>query len=80
VLIFGESAGSFAVSAHMASPVSRGLFQKAIGESGAYLGGPSGPLAPKSLAASEEAGTKFATAIGAASLDALLAEVSGRRS
>jgi len=74
VLIFGESAGSFAVSAHMASPVSRGLFQKAIGESGAYLGGPSGPLGPKSLAASEEAGTKFATALGATSLDALLAK------
>ena len=74
VLIFGESAGSFAVSALMASPLSRGLFQKAIGESGAYLGGPSGPLAPKSLAASEEAGMKFATALGATSLDALLAK------
>ncbi len=34
VTIFGESAGSFAVSAQMASPVSKGLFQKAIGESG----------------------------------------------
>ena len=74
VLIFGESAGSFAVSAHMASPLSRGLFHKAIGESGAYLGGPSGALVPKSLAASEEAGTKFAAAVGAASLDALLAK------
>ena len=35
VTIFGESAGSFSVSAQMASPLSRGLFQKAIGESGA---------------------------------------------
>jgi len=35
VTIFGESAGSFSVSAHMASPLSKGLFQKAIGESGA---------------------------------------------
>ncbi len=34
VTIFGESAGSQSVSAHMASPVSRGLFNKAIGESG----------------------------------------------
>jgi para-nitrobenzyl esterase len=34
VTIFGESAGSFAVSAQMASPVARGLFAKAIGESG----------------------------------------------
>ncbi len=35
VTIFGESAGSFSVSAQMASPVARGLFNKAIGESGA---------------------------------------------
>ncbi|HTS34717.1 MAG TPA: carboxylesterase/lipase family protein [Candidatus Solibacter sp.] len=35
VTIFGESAGSFSVSAHMVSPLSKGLFQKAIGESGA---------------------------------------------
>jgi len=34
VTIFGESAGSFAVSVLMASPMARGLFQKAIGESG----------------------------------------------
>jgi len=34
VTIFGESAGSFAVSSHMASPIDKGLFQKAIGESG----------------------------------------------
>ena len=38
VTIFGESAGSFAVSALMASPLARGLFHRAIGESGAYLG------------------------------------------
>ena len=35
VTIFGESAGSFSVSAQMASPLDKGLFQKAIGESGA---------------------------------------------
>ena len=34
VTIFGESAGSFSVSAQMASPLAKGLFQKAIGESG----------------------------------------------
>lgn len=37
ITLFGESAGSFSVSAHMASPVSRTLFQKAIGESGGAL-------------------------------------------
>jgi len=35
VTIFGESAGSFAVSTLMASPMAQGLFVKAIGESGA---------------------------------------------
>ena len=38
--IFGESAGSFAVSALMASPQAHGLFERAIGESGGALGGP----------------------------------------
>jgi len=37
VTIFGESAGSFAVSTLMASPMARGLFHKAIGESGGAL-------------------------------------------
>ena len=40
VTIFGESAGSFAVSTLMASPMAQGLFPKAIGESGAAF--PSG--------------------------------------
>jgi para-nitrobenzyl esterase len=39
VTIFGESAGSFAVSTLMASPMANGLFHKAIGESGAAFGG-----------------------------------------
>ncbi len=38
VTIFGESAGSFSVSALMASPLAQGLFQRAIGESGSLLG------------------------------------------
>jgi len=39
VTIFGESAGSFAVSTLMASPMASGLFHKAIGESGAAFSG-----------------------------------------
>jgi para-nitrobenzyl esterase len=39
VTIFGESAGSFAVSALTAAPDARGLFHKVIGESGAFFGG-----------------------------------------
>src|ERR1700676_3227567 len=38
VTIFGESAGSFSVSALMASPLSKGLIRAAIGESGAFFG------------------------------------------
>lgn len=38
VTIFGESAGSFSVNALMAAATAQGLFQKAIGESGAFFG------------------------------------------
>ena len=34
VTLFGESAGSYSVSVQMASPLAKGLFQRAIGESG----------------------------------------------
>jgi para-nitrobenzyl esterase len=71
VTIFGESAGSMSVSALMASPLARGLFHKAIGESGAFF--PRSGLAPGSLAATEERGAKFAEALGAPSLVALRA-------
>jgi para-nitrobenzyl esterase len=71
VTIFGESAGSFAVSALMASPLASGLFHRAIGESGAYFSGGGGTLALGSLTATELNGVKFATSIGADSLAAL---------
>jgi para-nitrobenzyl esterase len=74
VTIFGESAGSFAVSALMASPRAKGLFHKAIGESGAFFSGSSGTLAMAPLSASEQQGVKFATAAGADSLAALRAK------
>ena len=76
VTIFGESAGSFAVSALMASPLATGLFHKAIGESGAYFMGASGTLALQPLAATEERGVQFASSIGAESLAALRAKSS----
>jgi para-nitrobenzyl esterase len=71
VTIFGESAGSFAVSGLMASPLARGLFHKAIGESGAFFTGGSGALALKPLAESEQQGVKLSAALGADSLLAL---------
>jgi para-nitrobenzyl esterase len=70
VTIFGESAGSFSVSAQMASPVAQGLFQRAIGESGAFFGS---VLPLKPLAESEEADAKFAESLGAHSLAELRA-------
>ena len=74
VTIFGESAGSFAVSALMASPLAAGLFHRAIGESGAYFSAASGTLALQSLAVTEQQGSKFAAAVGAESLAALRAK------
>ncbi len=73
VTIFGESAGSFSVSAQMASPVSRGLFHRAIGESGAFFGR---TLPAKALSESEQDGAKFAQSIGANTLDKLRAMTS----
>jgi para-nitrobenzyl esterase len=67
VTIAGESAGSIAVSAQMASPLSRGLIAGAIGESGSILG----TLSAIPLAAAEEHGAKFLAAVGAADVAAL---------
>lgn len=70
ITIFGESAGSFSVCALMASPVSRGLLHRAIGESGAFFGR---TLNAKPLAQSEQDGAKFGEAHGAATLQQLRA-------
>jgi para-nitrobenzyl esterase len=64
VTIGGESAGSFAVSAQMASPLAKGLFVRGIGESGSVLGS----FAPVPLAEAEQQGVAFAKVVGAASL------------
>jgi para-nitrobenzyl esterase len=70
VTIFGESAGSFSVSALMASPLAQGLFQRAIGESGAFF---SSTLGAKPLAVAEVADQKFTNSLGLHSLEALRA-------
>jgi para-nitrobenzyl esterase len=67
VTIGGESAGSLSVSALMASPLSRDLFQQAIGESGASFGQVGG-RGPQLLAEAEKQGTKFAASVGDKSL------------
>ena len=60
VTIFGESAGSFSVSALMASSAAHGLFQKAIGESGAAFF--NSGIAFDSLAAREQRDAKLISA------------------
>jgi len=55
VTIFGESAGSFSVSAQMASPMAKGLFQKAIGESGAAFSHSGLSFDPLSVRAEKDA-------------------------
>ncbi len=65
VTIAGESAGSIAVSAQMASPLSKNLIAGAIGESGAMIK----PTLPAiSQAENEKIGTDFAQKVNAKSL------------
>ena len=62
VTIFGESAGSWSVNLLSASPLAKGLFHKAIGESGARLD-------PRmTLSEATRDGSDLAAALGAASL------------
>ena len=72
VTIFGESAGSFAVSTLMASPLAQGLFHKAIGESGAAF--PSGMnLGGETLAERAKTDGAWVASLGVASLAELRA-------
>ncbi|HUX43137.1 MAG TPA: carboxylesterase family protein, partial [Terracidiphilus sp.] len=72
VTIFGESAGSFAVSTLMASPMAQGLFAKAIGESGAAF--PSAlNLGGESVADSAKKDDEWLSSVGVNSLAQLRA-------
>jgi len=72
VTIFGESAGSFSVSALMASPLAQGLFQRAIGESGAFNGSTTLPAKPRTE--TDAAGRTFAESLGSSSIEQLRAK------
>jgi para-nitrobenzyl esterase len=67
VTIFGESAGSWSVNNLVATPLAKGLFQRAIGESGGQF------TITRMLADAEQAGGRFGEAAGASSLSALRA-------
>lgn len=60
VTLFGQSAGGAMVSSLLSSPAAKGLFHKAIVQSGASLD------SPLTLAQGEEAGVKTAAALGLA--------------
>lgn len=72
VTVFGQSSGSISISALTASPLARGLFRRAIGESGGLFE----PIeaAPEfKLKGAEAAGLAFAERLKAPSLEALRA-------
>jgi para-nitrobenzyl esterase len=70
VTIAGQSSGAISVSILMASPLAKGLFQRAIGESGGLF--EPLQLAPKYLLANAERdGEKYAVLLGATSLQQL---------
>jgi para-nitrobenzyl esterase len=73
VTVFGESAGSIDISLLMASPLTKGLFKRAIGESGAALT-PNPTFGPKPLQIGEQDGIKFAESVGANSIAQLRAK------
>ena len=70
VTIAGQSSGSISVSILMASPPAKGLFQRAIGESGGLF--EPLQLGPKFLLANaEQDGEKYAASLGAGSVKEL---------
>jgi para-nitrobenzyl esterase len=70
ITIAGQSSGSISVSILMASPLAKGLFQRAIGESGGLF--EPLQLGPKFLLANaEHDGENYAGSLGAASLKEL---------
>jgi para-nitrobenzyl esterase len=72
VTIAGQSSGSISVSILMSSPLAKGLFQRALGESGGLF--EPVQLAPKYLLANAEGdGEKYATSLGATTLKELRA-------
>lgn len=75
VTIFGESAGGIAVSMLCASPLAKGLFHKAISQSGGSFGPPRQTTYPgenmKVLSVAEEDGNEYLKKAGVSSLEDL---------
>jgi para-nitrobenzyl esterase len=73
ITIAGESAGSCSVSALMASPLARGLFDRALGQSCAYFMPEPNAMKPLPHGENEQRGAEFMRAAGAHSLSQLRA-------
>ena len=71
VTVFGESAGSMSVSALLASPLTDGLMERAIGESGAFFGA---RTSAHQRIAAELTGSEFAKELHASSIADLRAK------
>jgi para-nitrobenzyl esterase len=72
VTIFGQSAGAMAITSLMTSPLTQGLFNRAIAES--IMGGGASPNgANATLAAQEQAGAQMAAAAGLETLEQMRA-------
>jgi para-nitrobenzyl esterase len=67
VTVLGESAGAMDVSLLLVSPLTKGLFHKAVGQSGGALT-PVGVFSPRPLAAGEAHGLLVAEALGVKTL------------
>ncbi len=64
VTVFGESAGAISILDLLVSPLSKGLFQRAIAESGILLDSGFGVSTTSDLATAEKAGEDYATSLG----------------
>lgn len=73
VTIMGESSGGLSIAYLLASPLARGLFQKAIGESLGIYSEPELKQADHGLPSAEETGTRIEQDLHAADLEALRA-------
>ena len=69
--VFGDSAGSSSIANLVGSPRAKGLFQRAVGESGAWMG--LSLTSMRTLAEAEQAGVKIAESLHAQALAELRA-------
>jgi para-nitrobenzyl esterase len=71
VTIFGQSAGAFSVGYHLVMPQSRGLFHRAIAESGAPMGKPTSYILLGEKHDMEQSGLGFQRKVGAKDIAAM---------